>query len=156
MLGVDRAADVQPDCAEATAPVEPLNAVIDGAGPVDMEALPEVGVVTDFVGGTLDEVPDLYRAASPLYHVTSGAPPFLLIGGDDDWFVRYTKQTEPMHAALVAAGNEAHLLRVPGGGHVFNRGVDGSEWEIPMTSIDTDEAQAAMIDFLDHTIGPPP
>ncbi len=156
MLGVDHDDDVQPDCAEATTRVEPVAAVIPGAGPEDMEAMPNVGLVQDFVGGSLDDVPGLYRAASPLYHVTAGAPPYLLIGGDDDWFVQFTKQTEPMQAALEAVGTATHLLRIPGGGHVFNRGADGGSWEIPLTSIDTPEAQAAIIDFLDHTVGPPP
>ena len=51
------------------------------------------------------------------------------------------------------------VARIAPGGliyHVLNRGVDGSSWEIPLTSIDTPEAQIAIIDFLDHTIGPPP
>jgi acetyl esterase/lipase len=155
MLGVDRDPDVQPDCAEATLPVAPLAAVIAGAGPEDMAALPHVSTVEAFVGGSVDEVPALYHAASPLSHVTPGAPPYLFVHGDDDWFVDFTAQEEPMQAALATAGTATHLLRVPGGGHIFNRGVDGGSWELPLTSIDTPEAQAAMIDFLDHTIGPP-
>jgi hypothetical protein len=80
----------------------------------------------------------------------------LFVSGDDDWFVDFTDQDEPMIAALAAVGTPTHLLRVPGGGHIWNRGADGSSWEVPLTSIDTPEAQDAMIDFLDHTIGPPP
>jgi acetyl esterase/lipase len=154
MLGVDTDADVQPDCAEGA--TTPLAAVISGAGPEDMAALPQVTSVTAFVGGTVSEVPALYHAASPLSHVAAGAPPYLFVDGDDDWFVNFEAQEQPMQAALDAVGTATHLLRVPGGGHVFNRGVDGASWEIPLTSIDTPEAQAAMIDFLDHTIGPPP
>jgi acetyl esterase/lipase len=157
MLGVDRDPDVQPDCAVAAgAPVEPLAAVISGAGVEDMAALPEVSAVTAFMGGSSDQVPDAYHAASPLSHVAPGDPPYLFVSGDDDWFVDFTDQDEPMIAALAAVGTPTHLLRVPGGGHIWNRGVDGSSWEVPLTSIDTPEAQDAMIDFLDHTIGPPP
>jgi acetyl esterase/lipase len=156
MLAVDRDDDVQPDCAEATARAEPVAAVIPGAGPEDLAAFPPAQLVQDFVGGSLDQVPELYRAASPLSHVTAGAPPYLLIAGDDDWFVQFTKQTEPMQRALEAVGVSTRLLRIPGGGHVFNRGADGGSWELPLTSIDTPEAQAAIIDFLAHTIGPPP
>ena len=156
MLGVDRDADVQPDCAEATAAVEPLAAVISGAGPEDLAALPQAAAVTMFVGGSVSDVPALYHAASPLSHVAPGAPPYLFVHGDDDWFVDFTAQEQPMQAALDAVGVPTHLLRVPGGGHVFNRGVDGGSWELPLTSIDTPEAQTAIIDFLDHTIGPPP
>lgn len=156
MLGVDREPDVQPDCTEATDTVAPLAAVIAGAGPEDMAALPQVSSVTSFVGGSVDDVPELYDAASPLSHVGAGAPPYLFVHGDDDWFVDFTAQEEPMQRALIAAGTATHLLRIPGGGHIFNRGVDGGSWELPLTSIDTPEAQAAMIDFLDRTIGPPP
>ena len=154
MLGVDTDPDVQSDCAEGA--TTPLAAVVSGAGPEDMAALPHVAVVAQFVGGTIDEVPGLYHAASPLSHVTAGAPPYLFVHGDDDWFVDFTAQEQPMQAALDAVGTATHLLRIPGGGHVFNRGVDGSSWEIPLASIDTPEAQIAIIDFLDHTIGPPP
>ena len=59
-----------------------------------------------------------------------------------------------MKRALDAVGTKTRLLEIPGGGHIFNRGADGGSWELPLTSIDTPEAQAAMIDFLDHTIGP--
>jgi acetyl esterase/lipase len=88
--------------------------------------------------------------------VTPDAPPFLFIHGDDDWFVNIDAQERPMKRALDAAGVRTRLLEVPGGGHIFNRGADGTAWELPLTSIDTPESQAAMIDFLDTTIGPPP
>ncbi|MFT3691732.1 MAG: alpha/beta hydrolase [Kofleriaceae bacterium] len=154
MLAVDTDAEVQPDC--GTGPVAPLAAVIPGAGPEDMAALPQVGAVIGFLGGTVDAIPDRYHAASPLSHVHAGAPPYLFVHGDDDWFVDFDHQEVPMQAALDAVGTPTHLLRIPGGGHIFNRGVDGSTYELPLTEIDTPEAQAAIIDFLDHTIGPPP
>ena len=154
MLGVDRDADVQPDCAAGG--TGPLAAVVSGAGPQVMSALPQVGVVQDFVGGTLDAVPQLYADASPITHVAPGDPPYLIIAGDDDWFVDIDAQARPMRAALEAAGTETHFLEIPGGGHVWNRGANDADWEIPLTSIETPEAQAAMIEFLDDTIGPTP
>ena len=154
MLGVDTDADVQPDCAEGT--TTPLNAVVAGSGVEDMAALPGVWSVTEFMGGSVSDVPDRYHAASPLSHVTAGAPPYLFVHGDDDWFVNFEAQEQPMQAALDAVDTPTHLLRIPGGGHILNRGVDGGSWELPLTEIDTPEAQIAIIDFLDHTIGPPP
>ncbi|HEX7704793.1 MAG TPA: hypothetical protein VF403_28830, partial [Kofleriaceae bacterium] len=88
--------------------------------------------------------------------VTAGAPPYLFVHGDDDWFVNFEAQEQPMQAALDAVGTPTHLLRIPGGGHILNRGVDGGSYDLPLTEIDTPEAQIAIIDFLDHTIGPPP
>ena len=154
MLGVDTDADVQADCAEGT--TTPLNAVVAGSAVEDMAALPAVWSVTEFMGGSVSDHPEAYHAASPLSHVTAAAPPYLFVHGDDDWFVNFEAQEVPMQAALEAVGTPTHLLRIPGGGHILNRGVDGSEYELPLTEIDTPSAQAAIIDFLDHTIGPPP
>ena len=106
-------------------------------------------------GGTLAEIPATYELASPIAHVASDSPPFLFVNGEDDRFVS-ASQSVAMRDALDAAGVETRLLLVPGGGHLWNRGSDADDWEIPLTSIDTPESQAAIVDFLDHTIGPPP
>ena len=152
MLGVaENEPLVQPDC--ASGPTGPVNAVISGAGPEDMTALPQVYVVTDFIGGTKDEVPELYAAASPLTHVRPGAPPFLFIHGSDDWFVNFTDNTIAMRDALLAVGSEARVLKLPGGGHLWNRTASGDAWDIAQ-SIDTPAAWEASIDFFDHRIGP--
>jgi acetyl esterase/lipase len=152
MLGT-AAADpsVAPDC--AAGPAAPLAAVVSGAGPQDMSALLQVSSVTAFMGGTKDALPDRYADASPITHVAAGDPPFLLVAGNNDWFVG-VDHARRMKRALDDVGSEARLFEIPGGGHIWN-GADG-QWELPLTSIDTPEAQAAIIDFLDHTIGPPP
>jgi acetyl esterase/lipase len=68
----------------------------------------------DAPGNTPDAV--LYREASPVSHVTSDDPPFLLIHGDADKIVPFS-QSEIMQAALEKAGVPVKLIRVPGGGH---------------------------------------
>ena len=57
-----------------------------------------------------------YHEASPVNHVSSDDPPFLLIHGDADATVPY-KQSEIMRDALQKAGVEIELLTIPGGGH---------------------------------------
>jgi len=57
-----------------------------------------------------------YREASPLYQVSKGAPPFLLMHGDADQLVAF-KNSEAMEQALKEVGAEVSLLRIPGGGH---------------------------------------
>ncbi len=153
MLGVATAEPmVQPDCASgATGPVQ---AVVSGAGPEDMTLLPQLYPVTDFMGGTKEAVPDLYAAASPITHVAAGAPPYLFVDGDNDWFVDI-EHAYKMRDALDGVGAETRMFEIPGGGHIWNRGADGGSWDLEM-SIDTPEAWAATIDFLDHTIGPVP
>jgi len=149
MLGT-AAADpiVAPDC--AAGPTTPVAAVVSGAGPEVMQLLPEVSAVTDFVGGTQAEVPELYDEASPITYVAEGAPPFLFINGESDWFVDI-EHAHRMRRALDAVGTETHLLAIPGGGHLLNRSTGGESWDVQL-SIDTPEAWAATIDFLDREL----
>ena len=151
MLGT-AAADpiVTPDCdAGATTPVA---AVISGAGPQLMSLMPEVYVVVDFVGGKKADVPELYAQASPITYVEPGAPPFLFIGGDADWYVDID-HSRRMQTALGNVGTDSRLLTIPGGGHLLNRSPNGASWDLEL-SIDTPESWAATIDFLDRKIGP--
>lgn len=142
---------VAPDC--AAGPVSQFNAVISGAGPQDMAALGQAAAVVDFMGGRIRDIPERYVQASPLSHVTAGAPPFLFVHGESDYFVDLS-HSQRMRRALDDVGGDTRLLEIPGGGHVWNDAA--GTWEIPMTSIDTPAAQAAIIDFLDETIGPVP
>ena len=57
-----------------------------------------------------------YREASPLYHVSSDDPPFLLMHGDKDESVPFA-QSEEMEKALKGAGVSVKLLRVEGAAH---------------------------------------
>jgi acetyl esterase/lipase len=141
----------QPDC--ASGPAAAPAAVIAGAGPQDLATLPQVTAVTEFVGGTLAEVPDRYALASPLHHVAAGAPPFLFVHGDADWFVSID-QAERMRTALRAVGTSAELVRVPGGGHIANLG-SGDRWDYVIASVDTPAAWLATTDFLARTVGAP-
>lgn len=153
MLGTAAsAAVVAPDCEGAAA--APLDAVVSGAGPQDMMKLVQADAVIQFMGGTKDSVPERYLDASPLSYVAPGAPPFLLVHGNADYFVNIDDHARPMQDALRAVGTSVRLFEIPGGGHIWNNA--GGDWELPLTSLDTPEAQIAVVDFLDHTIGPVP
>ncbi len=69
-----------------------------------------------FLGGTAEEKPDIYRLASPITHVTQDDPPLLLIHGELDQTVPY-EQSERMHEAYQQAGLDATLIKVAGVGH---------------------------------------
>jgi acetyl esterase/lipase len=151
MLGVATdAAELAPDCNAGTP--RPPAAVISGAGPQDLTDAPEVDVITEFLGGTRDQVPERYVMASPISHVNADEPPFLFIHGTDDLFVKL-EQSERMRDVLRAAGNAAYLLALQGGGHLLNPGPSG-DMQVGL-STDTPEAWTAIIDFLDQTIGAP-
>ena len=150
MLGVvGDAPAVAPDCA-AGIPA-PAAAVVSGAGPQDLRLMGDAPPVQAFLGGSPSEVPQAYLDASPISYVAPGAPPFLLIDGTDDWFVPI-EHARTMEAALDAVGTATRLLAIPGGGHLINRGPGGDSWDVEL-AIDTPEAWAAVLDFLDRTIG---
>jgi len=69
-----------------------------------------------------------YQEVSPVTHVTSDDPPFLLVHGDADKTVPF-QQSEIMEAALRKAGVDVKLVRVPGAGHgTGSTGWDKVDW----------------------------
>ena len=60
------------------------------------------------LGAPAASVPDLAALASPIRHVTAGAPPILLLHGRADRLISF-RQSQRLHAALVAVGADAHL-----------------------------------------------
>lgn len=115
-----------------------VQAVVAGGIPVDFEVWPKSPIVTPFIGKTFAEAPDVWRAASPLNHVTPDDAPFFLYHGTKDTLVE-PAQSERMAAAIEKAGVRHELFLVKGRGHigafVFDRG-----------------ATAKAIAFLDATL----
>lgn len=72
--------------------------------------------VTALVGGDVTTHRAQLKQASPVSHVTSAAPPFLIVHGTLDETVPY-EQAERLHGALRAAGAESELLTIDGGHH---------------------------------------
>lgn len=141
--------DFQPDC-PAGSTFAPA-AVISGAGPQDLIDMSWAGQVQKLIGGTLAEYPERYRKASPIERVVQGTPPFLMIHGTQDLFVPID-HSRRMRARLREVGTDAKVLELSWGGHLLNNGADPGQLD-GVTSAATPEAWAAMIDFLDHTIG---
>lgn len=118
----------------ARTPGDRVQAVVDGYGPTDLsaaddQALPG-GMVHDVEDSPESELlgvrlgaadPALLRAANPVAHVTSAAPPFLILHGTADLLVP-PGQSELLHEALVAAGVESTLYLIEGLEHGFFNG----------------------------------
>jgi uncharacterized sulfatase len=68
------------------------------------------------VGGPVQERKNVARSASPVTHVTSDDPPFLIIHGTADPLVPFD-QSKRLHDALRRVGVEALLIPVTDGGH---------------------------------------
>jgi acetyl esterase/lipase len=102
-----------------------VQCVVARAAPADLAVMSRSGggAVTSFIGmpapgtetGGAAEA-RIYRAASPVSHVTADDPPVLLMHGDADETVPIA-QSEKMEAALRSSGVTVKLLRIPGGTH---------------------------------------
>lgn len=99
--------------------------VVDLFGPSDLTAdfsknytdnISVPSIIAVFLGHQKAEAPDLYRQASPIFHIDSHSVPFLLIHGRDDPTVP-VDQSQRLYQALKANGTEATLLILDGEGH---------------------------------------
>ena len=140
-------APLAPDCAEG-AGARPVG-VIAAAAPQNLVALSWAGDVQRFMSGPIDAQGARYTEASPLAHVHASQPPFLLIHGDADAYVPAGQAIE-MRDALIAAGNDARLLLLSGGGHVINPGTSADQLSYERYVSDSDEAWLAMTGFLER------
>jgi acetyl esterase/lipase/2-polyprenyl-3-methyl-5-hydroxy-6-metoxy-1,4-benzoquinol methylase len=101
--------------------------VIDWYGPSDLVALAEdaepsalaTSRESEWLGGTALDLPDVGRAASPLFAVHPDAPPFFIAHGLADEFVPHS-QSEEFAEALRAFGVEVDFTSVPDANHMWN------------------------------------
>jgi len=99
-----------------------VQAVVNLYGPTDLttEAARKKGDVIRFLGGkTMDEVPDLYRLASPITHVSKDDPPTLILHGSIDSTVTID-HAERLAEALRKAGVPYEFDRVEGWPHTMD------------------------------------
>lgn len=103
-----------------------LETVVLRAGKFDMGQRPVPGATASFMGlvPTDAAAQKIYAAASPIVHVSPGAPPVLLLHGDSDDVVPF-EQSVAMQKALRAATVPVKLVRIPGGEHGADFGAEG-------------------------------
>jgi acetyl esterase/lipase len=123
-----------------------VQAVVDICGPTDLTR-PEWPDITkpilfDWIGGSPEQMPEVYRAASPIIYVHRGAAPVLIIHGTADGMVPY-EQAKLLHTALRRAKVPARLEPVHGKGH-------GEDWT---TEINNRNAQLIR-EFLEQYLRP--
>jgi acetyl esterase/lipase len=96
-----------------------VNAVVAFSTPADLAALQSESplaaiAATQFLGGTPEQVPENYVAASPIDQVSSGDPPMFLVHGREDPLIPVS-QSKDLAAALGTAGVRHQLVLVNGG-----------------------------------------
>jgi len=99
-----------------------VQAVVSYFGPTDLrgefnrDGTEVPTVIADFLGGTREEIPEVYDQASPMTFVSPDAPPFMFVHGMEDAVVPY-EQSVMMVEALKKVGVTAELVGIEGGGH---------------------------------------
>ena len=101
-----------------------VQCVVNVYGPSDFtksygKSVDAAEVLPLFLGGNVEQQRKRHLEASPLYWVTPSAPPTLCIHGTQDKYVAY-EQSIWMVDRLLAAGCDAELTTISGGGHGFN------------------------------------
>jgi acetyl esterase/lipase len=100
--------------------------VVDLAGVTDFTIpFPSQGnteLVADFLGGTMEEIPEVYHDASPIYYVDEQSAAFLIVHAskDTDTPVEHARR---MEEALHAAGVEVVYAEFPNEDHLSVAGV---------------------------------
>ncbi|MCG2581824.1 MAG: alpha/beta hydrolase [Marinobacter sp.] len=92
-------------------------AVVAGGIPADLEAFESGRLIRQFLGGEQQEIPDIYRQASPVTHVTPSAPPFFLFHGGMDMLVPLD-QAQRLQRTLNANNVDNELYRMHLRGHL--------------------------------------
>ncbi|MEZ6053295.1 MAG: alpha/beta hydrolase [Planctomycetaceae bacterium] len=124
MVGLtDADANLEGDCGNPEYSSR-VQAVVNVFGPTDMARSFETSSVSWIfrlvMGGKPDEVPDTYKAASPLTYVSEDDPPVLTLHGDQDRLVPIAQATTLDNAMKVAHADHT-LIVFEGQGHGFGR-----------------------------------
>jgi len=129
-------------------------AVVDMWGPADLgDFRGSPGWVAAISGVPAHPNPALLariHAASPLYNVTPAAPPFLIIHGEDDWFVA-PHHSRDLAARLKAAGADVTLIPVRGDAHGL-AATSSRHGQDPQPQV----LVQAIADFFSRTLGQSP
>jgi acetyl esterase/lipase len=91
-----------------------LQAVVDVSGPTDftMDRKPEgVAFLANFLGAEYSKHPEVWREASPVFHVSSDAAPFLIMHGTQDQEVPIS-QSQELFEKLQASGVPASFIKI--------------------------------------------
>jgi len=95
-------------------PPIPIGTKLEG-----MEAFKYAGRMDILLGGSPQEVPDMYKMAAPITHVNSKTPPTLFLQGTTDVLVPVVP-TELLYTKLVEAGVPAVMVKFPMTEHMFD------------------------------------
>lgn len=94
-----------------------LEAVAVGGLPSDLMAFGSGRLIRQFLGGRAQDIPETYRKASPIAHISRHAPPFFLFHGTMDSLVPI-RQAESFRDTLAEHSVDTELFRMHLRGHI--------------------------------------
>jgi triacylglycerol lipase len=95
-----------------------LRAVVAGGSPCDFTVVKERSkTLVDFLGGTQEEIPEVYVNASPRFYISPDDPPILFFHGTGDALVTI-KGPEIMVEEFKSKGVPAELVKVERADHI--------------------------------------
>lgn len=112
----------------------PIKALVNYYGPVNLtrgyqeppqpDPINTHKVLTEFLGGSPDELPDLYRQASPIHYVAPSLPPSLLVYAGRDHLVK-AQFGWALYQQLQSTGNRVVWIEIPWAEHAFDAVFNG-------------------------------
>lgn len=94
-----------------------IKAVVAGGAPTDLNLYEGGYLVPAFIGGSRQEKPDAFTAASPITYVNTGDPPVFQYHATLDGYVPFEQATR-YRAAMDSAGVTNELFVMRGHGHI--------------------------------------
>jgi acetyl esterase/lipase len=85
-----------------------IRSVVAGGIPADLRQYSESPIISNFIGGFREQMPDEYADASPAFHIDSNDPPVFLYHGKLDFLVK-PDQSINYYQSLRDAGIDAEL-----------------------------------------------
>jgi acetyl esterase/lipase len=125
-----------------------VQCVVDLAGPTDLTTYfkGQPRSVSNLFGQAGLDDPRIVAEASPVNHVRSGLPPFLILHGDNDKAVPIS-QAEKMVETLKKHGTSVQFITVHNAGHSFGHAKDD-----PTPDPTNGEQQAKILTFMDQNL----
>ncbi len=118
MLGLTEPADGLEGADDNMAFSSRVQAIVSLAGPTELGSCPPVDadILRQLLGGSAQELPELYRQASPITYARATSPPVLMMNGDRDQEVPL-EQAELLDARMKKVGASHTLIVQRGAGH---------------------------------------
>jgi acetyl esterase/lipase len=118
-----------------------IRSIVMGGSPSDLSFYAGGDLVQQFLGGSREEIPEIYQDSSAVNHVEKGSPPVFLYHAADDRLVK-PEHLHAMTAALEKKDVRHEVLWIPGRGHIAAFLLPGNSVDEAINFIDRETHRA--------------